>query len=709
MASPASRDLAIFVVMTMPGRRFWCLAIALALCPGHQEPLSAPARKARGHIEVTFPANGAVVTGPVRVRGTYQDVFDLVIAFDAGFLHEVHTDDPEGDDDGTWYFDWDPAEHSGPVEITVRGSSVVDLYARWAAPVSVTVGPAQDPASIPTLHQDGATSSRSKVEAVAAAPPVISAVSAATSAPSSPLDPAARALWVWETDTQRLLQSPGARQVLAAFMQDTTIAPDPRRVIYLYADRGHSGWVIKDNPDLYRSFIGWAHAGGYSVHALLGSGSYQAPMYSYARYHHKAVDLIDAVIAYNAGSPVEARFDGANIDIEPHWLPDWHDAPSVQVQYFDMLAAMMRRVAESGQKLMVGPAIPRWLDVSDECRSVVWRGDRKTCAQHVQDITDYVALMDYRDIAKTSIGIIEQAAAEIAYGNKVGKPVVIGVETGQVSSGDPEAISFYEEGRDHMESELAEVMKAFSGEKSFGGVAVHHYDSWRRMRTIWSPDGVAWRSPVPDGAAPQAPSALTAVPWDWQRIDLGWAPASDDVMVDHYEIHRSMTAGFTPDVTTLAASTDAEFAKDVGLLAGTTYRYRVIAVDIAGKRSTASAEVSATTPVGVGRRRLRIASISVAPAGVGAVGTMTITDDEGRPVEGASVSGRFGGAAGSTFDGVTDSSGTFSAASEGLEPPWTVTFAPERIRARGFYWASSLDVAHTSEGSSGGDAGHASE
>ncbi len=675
--------------------------LAGALDLGH----AAPERRARGHIEVTFPKTGAVVTGPIRVRGTYQHVFDLVIAFDAGFLHEVHTDDPEGGDDSTWYFDWDTAEHSGSVEITVRGSSVVDLYARWAPPVHVTVGPEKDPPSVPSLHSERA------------APPTPHAerrTPSAAGAPSDgatgrdgtegeprarPLDPAARALWVWEADTHRLLVTPGARQVLAAFMEDATIAPDPRRVIYLYADRGHGGWKLKDSPDLYRSLIGWAHERGYSIHALLGSGSYQAPMYSYSRYHHKAVGLMDAVIAYNAGSPPVSRFDGVNIDIEPHWLPDWHEAPALQVQYFDMLAAMMRRVADSGQRLLVGPAIPRWLDASDECRSIAWRGKKKTCAQHVQDITDYVALMDYRDIAETSIGIIEQAGAEIAYGNRIGKPVVIGVETGQVSSGDPEAITFHEEGRDRMEEELAKVMKAFSGEKAFGGVAVHHYDSWRKMRTIWSHNGLAWTSPVPDGAAPQAPGGLAATPWDWQRIDLGWEAAGDDVMVDHYEIHRSMTAGFAPDASTLAARTDAEFAKDVGLLAGTTYRYRIIAVDVAGKRGPASQEISATTPVGIGRRKLRIASISVASAGESAVGTMAVTDEEGRPIAGAAVSGRFGGAAGRTFAGVTDSSGSFTATSEQLAPPWTVTFAPERIRAKCCYWASSLDVAHRAEGS----------
>lgn len=669
-------------------------AVTVALLCSLSAATTAPVRKARGNIEVTYPANGEVVTGPIRVRGTYQDVFEIVIAFDAGLLYEVHTEDPAGDDDGTWYFDWDPAGLTGPIEIAVRGSSTADLYARWALPVTVTVRPAKDAPSVPWLHGDD-------VEAVAAAPPVIATVADANgNVPWTPrpLDPAARALWVWETATQRLLESPGARRVLAAFMEDPDVAPAPRRVLYLYADRSLDGWMLKDAPDRYRSFIEWAHQRGYSVHALLGSGSYQAPMYAYERYHYKAAALMDAVLQYNAASVPAERFDGVNIDIEPHWLPDWSAGPAVQVQYFDMLAAMMRRKEKFGQSLLVGPAIPRWLDASDECRSVAWRGAKKTCAQHVQDIADYVALMDYRDIATTPVGIIEQAQGEIAYGNRIGKPVVVGVETEQASS-DPETISFYEEGRDHMEQELAKVMKVFAKEKSFGGVAVHHYDSWRTMRTVWTPAGTVWRSPVPDGAAPQAPPALTATPWDWKRIDLEWEPATDDVMIDHYEIHRSMSSGFDPGASTFVDTVDGTEMTDAGLLAGTTYRYRIIAVDIAGKRSAPSKEASATTPIGIGRRRLRIASISVVPEGERAAGTLTVTDDEGNPVEGAAVSGSFGGAAGSTFIGITDAKGVMRAVSGALPPAWVVTFIPERIRAEGYYWASSLDVAHTAEGS----------
>ena len=117
----------------------------------------------------------------------------------------------------------------------------------------------------------------------------------------------------------------------------------------------------------------------------------------------------------------------------------------------------------------------------------------------------------------------------------------------------------------------------------------------------------------------------------------------------------------------------------------------------ASKRSAPSQEASAATPIGVGRRRLRIASISVAPVGQRAGAMMTVTDDEGSPVEGAAVSGRFGGAAGGTFIEITNAEGVMRATSEPLGTEWTVSFIPERIRAQGYYWASSLDAAHTAE------------
>ena len=75
--------------------------------------------------------------------------------------------------------------------------------------------------------------------------------------------------------------------------------------------------------------------------------------------------------------------------------------------------------------------------------------------------------------------ITELVRNEVAYGVKYGKPVVVGVETGQTDEG--EAISFYEEGEAFMNNELAAVSSHYAFSKGFGGIAVHHVDSWKTM------------------------------------------------------------------------------------------------------------------------------------------------------------------------------------------------------------------------------------
>ncbi len=632
----------------------------------------------RADLVIVSPADGARVDGPVRIHGTWRGVDHIRIGFDAGEVLEARVLDPKGDGRGTWHYDWDPSGHAGMVEITVRASSIDDRRSVWAPPRTVRVeGPA----------------------AVRAGP------EKKTASPGDPPPPGPRrrapgAVWIWEEATVRLLESPGARHVLAAFLEGPAASAVAPRTIYLYADRYDGAHDLVDRPALYRDLVSWARARGWVVHALLGSAYYFAPMYAYARYHEKAVGLVDAVIDYNTVAPPEARFDGIQIDIEPYVLPDWDEAPEVPRQYLDMLDAMVSRArARAGESLDVGPAIPRWFDRSDECLRVAWRGRVRTCADHVQDIADYIAIMDYRDVAEGSVGIIEQAAAEIAYGQAIGRPVVIGVETADVSSGsDPEAITFHEEGSVHMAGEIAKARAAFEKHASFAGFAVDHYDAWRRMRTRWSPEGTVWSSPVPDAAPPEAPAEIEARIWDRQRIDLRWARAGDDVMVDHYEIHRATRPGFVPGEATRVATVDANRWRDAGLLPGTTYHHRVLAVDIAGRKGPPSAVVTTTTPPDRGARPMRLAAIAVEITASRTTGRMTVTDDRDRPVKGARVLGYFGGASGRRFEGTSDAQGQVVVTTAPCEAPCTILLKPERILARGRYWAKSIDVASEARG-----------
>ncbi|MCG6197596.1 fibronectin type III domain-containing protein, partial [Anoxybacillus sp. LAT_38] len=96
-------------------------------------------------------------------------------------------------------------------------------------------------------------------------------------------------------------------------------------------------------------------------------------------------------------------------------------------------------------------------DSAAQAQNIPWRGTATWLSEHVQNISDYVAIMDYRDTADGSAGIIQGALGELAYANAIGKPgsVVIAVETLDIADGgDPETITFREEGRTHMESEL---------------------------------------------------------------------------------------------------------------------------------------------------------------------------------------------------------------------------------------------------------------
>ena len=94
-----------------------------------------------------------------------------------------------------------------------------------------------------------------------------------------------------------------------------------------------------------------------------------------------------------------------------------------------------------------------------------------------------------------------------------------------------------------------------------------------------------------DGQAPTAPSNLT-VTGSLANGQLNWSPASDNVGVVRYNVHRSTTAGFTPSVANRIAQPTGTSYTDVPPTGG-TYYYKVTAEDAAGNVGPPSNEASA--------------------------------------------------------------------------------------------------------------------
>lgn len=278
-----------------------------------------------------------------------------------------------------------------------------------------------------------------------------------------------RAIWTWEGESYAMLDEEGAAAQGIAFLKAKAIG-----TIYLYADAYRGRNLIASNPERYRRLLRRMHASGLKVYALLGSGYLNTERYVLPRHREEAVAMLKRVLDYNRAAALDERFDGINLDIEPHILAEWSTRKmELLANFVEMSDALMQVKRASGQNLPMGPAIPFWLDGIQ----LDWKGQRKPVSQHVQDIYDFVALMDYRDHADGGDGLVSHAMDELTYGEAIGRPVMIGIETMPNAL---KKVSFHHLGEADLERELAATSRSVGRMRSFGGYVVHHYAAYRR-------------------------------------------------------------------------------------------------------------------------------------------------------------------------------------------------------------------------------------
>ncbi|MEV2271921.1 hypothetical protein [Nonomuraea africana] len=679
--------------------------------------------------------------GVVRLAGRFTGAYDVTLVVDGRRIERVRTKDDNADDSGSWSHEFDTGGLDGEVEIYAKATNAATRYGVWSAPVQIRVGdPAPrvgitEPADGARLTQPtpvrisasadarvvrvringgpwrraagahgrfvtlinpgqyGDVMASIEAEVVGAdGDTTRSATRYVALGKASPQRPAPhkqdRAIWMWEQASYNLVLNPGSRRLLETAVPEVT-------TLYLGVDTYAGRDLLEDARQELRDVLAWAHGRGMKVHATVAGGTRPPYLGALPRYRDRAVGEMERVLNYNLSSKPEERFDGINVDIEPYSLPWFGTAkPEVQIQWLDTLRAMIRRRDASGQPLLFGPAVPRWLDTSACCTGISYGGATRSMAEHIQAMSDYIAIMDYRDQALGSAGIVAHAATELAFAERIGKPlsVVVGVETLDIaSSGDPSSITFREEGRTFMEAELGQVYQAFAASPAFAGVAMHHYDSIRALPTVWGPS--AEFPPIPADSAPPSGVATppVAMAFDHASVDLSYGRASDDTEVEAYEVHRSTEAGFTPGPETMAARARGLAHTDVGLLPGTTYHYRIVPVDVAGRRGPASAPVAVTTAA-TNLRPVVVRSMAVTRAGGVARVRLRVTDlRTGEPVA-ATVRGRFTLSAGRYVTVLAGADGWATADSETLkQSSGEVGFLVHRMSVPGGYWAAAYD------------------
>lgn len=259
-----------------------------------------------------------------------------------------------------------------------------------------------------------------------------------------------RAVWLWNT------------KLLLDESKDPLVFLENKQInkVYLQIDTELSNSV-------YQTFIEKAHSKGIQVAALDGDAYWTVDNGT-----HTLNKFLKWLEQYQQHATATQQFISIHLDIEPYTTPLWNENRMLAIENFQQLVLQAK-----GKALQL--SIPLELDIAfwyDEVNYQTKYGSGILSNWTIHH-SDSVTIMAYRDYSN---GIIRSVKHEIAYAKRVGKKVVIGVETMKSAEGDQ--VSFYEEGEAYMNKHLKHIDNYYSNRRSFNGIAIHHFESWMGMK-----------------------------------------------------------------------------------------------------------------------------------------------------------------------------------------------------------------------------------
>jgi hypothetical protein len=261
----------------------------------------------------------------------------------------------------------------------------------------------------------------------------------ATAAADQPLDTHHKATWVW--NTAELLEAPDRMISLFDFLQGEGF---DRVFLQLpgVPDRPSLPGELAIDVEAMRPVVAALNARGMQVYALDGYARYALP-----EFHEGVLSTVDHVASYNRDVLPDERFHGVRYDIEPYLLPGFHgpDRARLITGLLQLTEASVQRAHAAD--LVYGADIPFWYDALPEETydriTVPYGGVEKAISEHIIDLVDEVAIMDYRTTAHGADGTVRHGTGELEYANARGKPVLIALETYAVP--DETLLDFYGE------------------------------------------------------------------------------------------------------------------------------------------------------------------------------------------------------------------------------------------------------------------------
>lgn len=276
--------------------------------------------------------------------------------------------------------------------------------------------------------------------------PSLNLVSVMTSVARAP-----KGTWIWDSN---ILKQDQDKIISFARIKGLTD-------IYLQVDRDI-------DPAIYEGFIRKAKSEGIQVEALEGR-----PEWAYRSKQEDIQKFIAWVKAYNAAVGPEASFSGLHFDIEPYALSEWtKDNKKILESWMDNLRLIEKETKGSGLKIAID--VPFWLN------TINVPGKDYSMSAWMLEKFDCLVIMNYRNYALGSNGIVKNAQAILREASTLKKKVVVAVET--LESKEGPRVSFYSMRSEVMEKELQSAHNQLAHYTSYAGFAIHDFKSWKDMK-----------------------------------------------------------------------------------------------------------------------------------------------------------------------------------------------------------------------------------
>lgn len=220
----------------------------------------------------------------------------------------------------------------------------------------------------------------------------------------------------------------------------------------------------------YRTFISKATKNNIIVEALDGSPewvsengtTFQNTFFYWLSRYQKAASLNE-------------QFKGVHIDVEPYCNDQYSTNSSKIISNYQSFLLASKNSCKK-LNLNLGIDMPFWFN--EVLYNTIYGSGN--LAEWVFKNIKIVSIMAYRDIATGHNGINKIAETEMNLCNKYNVKATIAVETGNIP--DTTFVTFFQEGRSYMYSELNSVYLNYKTNSSFSGFAIHYLDSWMNMK-----------------------------------------------------------------------------------------------------------------------------------------------------------------------------------------------------------------------------------